>query len=68
MEAGTELMEPSTITLGASAAIIPMVAKLLRLICRFLFQEQPSRWSWRGQRLEALRNAGCEAKDVFFAP
>ena len=60
-------MEPSTITLGASAVALPIVANILRYIRRVLFREQPSSKSWRGQRLEALRNAGYEVEDLFFA-
>ena len=40
-------MEPSTITLSASAVVLPIVAKVLRPIYRFLFRDQPSRKSWR---------------------
>jgi spore maturation protein SpmA len=68
MEVGTEPMEPSTITLSASAAIIPLFARLLRPIFRFMFRDRPSTKSWNGQRLEAMRNAGCEIQDIFFAP
>jgi hypothetical protein len=60
-------MEPSTTTLSASVIALPVAAKGLRLLCKLLFEEQPSSKSWRGQRLEALRSAGMDAKDVFFS-
>jgi hypothetical protein len=58
-------MEPQTMTLS-SAVVAPFLVKWTKVICRFLFRETPSSNSWRGQRLEAMRQAGCKVEDLYF--